>query len=177
MDDRHVDRWTRALAGRPDRRSVWRGLVGGPVAALLAGADRAPAAVAQEAAAKRCSKDGKTCGRDNQCCSGQCKGTECRPAKGQGTCTIRRDFCKTGLDGTDCGTTDDGNPCTCLVTTRGASFCGGVASQCAPCANDADCTEVTGPGSACVRTVGTPACGENCLEEGGTACSPPCVED
>ena len=72
MDNHHFDTWTRSLANRLPRRRLWQNLASVALAVTLIRFGRAPVA-AQEAAAKRCQKDGNECKRGNQCCSGLCK--------------------------------------------------------------------------------------------------------
>lgn len=149
-----------ALAG--SRRAALRLAAGSGLGALLARPGRPEAAAA-------CRRDGKECARGGQCCSGLCRRGTCRAAPGQGTCTIASDRCA----GVDRGC-KAGQPCSCYVTARGASFCGANFDQvCSSCDRDEDCEFVTGPGSACIRL--TDSCGCNGDDRGFTRkCVPRC---
>jgi hypothetical protein len=83
------------------------------------------------------------------------------------------DYCATGVF-TACHAR---NPnCTCLRTTRQATFCGditeGAAVDCRECLPDSDCEEEFGPGAACLVYGGI--CTSFCADAGGTACAPSC---
>ena len=146
MDERRLDAAARALARVGSRRAALRLAAGGGLAAVLTRLGRREATAA-------CRKNGKQCSRGGQCCSGVCKRRTCRSAPGQGTCTTASDVCA----GTNFGC-KEGQPCSCYVTARGASFCGTrFDTVCSSCDRDEDCEFVTGPGSACIRL--TAACG------------------
>jgi hypothetical protein len=175
MHNYNFDAWTRLLVSRQPRRRVWRGLAGGALAALLPHFGKPLPAAARETAAKRCLKEGKSCKRGTQCCSGVCRKKKCRRATGQGLCTIRQDLCRTSQPGPGCGVDDGGGPCFCHVTAAGASFCASAfETECFPCAANGDCADVTGPDSACIRTLGTPFCDDSCPEQ-GAFCARPCT--
>jgi hypothetical protein len=63
MTDRPIDRIARGFAGAASRRSVFRGIAPG---VLAAGLNR----VADEQAAARCRRAGESCGRKRRCCPG-----------------------------------------------------------------------------------------------------------
>lgn len=174
MDDRHFDALTRAVAATmASRRGALRVLAGGGLGLVLTRFVAGGREV-REAAAKSCLKERKRCKRDGQCCSGICKKRKCRRAPTQRTCTIRKNVCESGAAGTECGITNGGDPCACVVTTSGASFCGDTASsECVPCLGSGDCAVVAGPGSACVRAVGACLCNDG----SETFCLPPCVPE
>lgn len=172
MDDRHFDALTKAVVATiASRRRALRVAAGGGLGLALTRFVAGGLEV-REVAAKGCRKERKDCKRDRQCCSGICKKRKCRRAPTQLTCTIQKNFCASGADGTGCGAANGGDPCSCVVTTSGASFCGVIASlECVPCLGSGDCAVVAGPGSVCVRAVG------NCLCNDGseTFCLPPCI--
>lgn len=175
MDGECFDLMTKTLVGgRTSRRRVLRGLAASALGLALSRLGLAETA-AQEAGATAqsgCRKETKDCRRDNQCCSGVCRQKTCRRAPNQGTCTIRKNVCTTGAsDGTRCGIASEEDECHCAVTTSGASFCAGLGT-CVACTSDADCTAVTGPGSACLRP------GDRCCSFGGegTSCFAPCAD-
>jgi len=172
LDERRFDSLIKALAF-VSRRTALRAAAKGALG--LAFARGVPGGLeVQEAIAKGCRKKRKDCKRDRQCCSGICKKRTCRQAPTQLTCTIRKNFCESGLEETACGTTNGGDPCVCVVTTSGASFCGNIADiECVPCIGSGDCAAVAGPGSACVQAVGNCLCNDG----GATMCIPPCVLD
>lgn len=174
MDDRQFDSLTRTLAATTACRRQALRLPVSCALGLFSTHVVAGRFEVREAVAKGCLKERKRCQRDRRCCSGICKKHRCRRAPGQLTCTIRRNFCESGVDGTVCGTANGGDPCACVVTTSGVSFCGDIASvECVPCLGSGDCAAVAGPGSVCVRAVG------NCLCNDGseTFCVPPCVPE
>jgi hypothetical protein len=169
MDNEHFATWTRSLASRLPRRRLWPGglkaVAGGALAVTMSRFDRLPAA-AREEAAKRCLKDGDECKRGNQCCSGLCKGKKCRRAPGQGTCTIRKDRCKTGdSDASRCA----GGDCLCFRRLDGAAVCAGD-GECFDCSRDADCVAAFGERFVCVQgdrrcSCASTACLERCSDE------------
>ncbi len=168
MDEERFDALARTLAdGVSSRRRVLRMLMGGGFGLALNRINPTDTASKElETARKGCRKERRDCRRDNQCCSGSCVRGTCRRAPGQGTCTVEKDSCRAGRT-LQCNTNPD---CACVVTARGASFCGNSEeSMCAPCTNNADCAEVTGVGSVCVRTGGDFCCGDL-----GSACIRPC---
>jgi hypothetical protein len=162
MDSRCFEAIVRSFGtGATSRRDALRVLAGAALVGLLArfGADGAGAQGA-------CLDNGQRCGGElGTCCSGFCKrkrGTNkrfCRPAPGQGTCTIEQDAC---VDGSTC---NGDSQCRCSVTTRGQSFCGG-GGTCTDCTGDAKCEKLTGRGSKCVQC-------PNCFGF-NTLCRPPC---
>jgi hypothetical protein len=157
MDERRlatlVRRWL-------TRRAVVRTWLGAAGIAVVGTAERSLAA--------RCLAAGEECRRGRQCCSGRCRRRRCRPASGQGTCSIRKNTCR-DVGSPLCGTTGGSGGCSCHVTTRGTSFCGaGLACRAGGiCTKDSDCDSVFGPGSACVR--------DCCAEQGGVACVARCA--
>jgi hypothetical protein len=164
MDPTRFDRLAMTLSQRTTRRTA----VGLLAALGLAGLLRV------EAAAACISRTGARCGRENdlECCSGRCvrkRGTGkkfCRPAPGQGICTINQDVCQS-LAGTSCSSEDVG--CACRRTTQGYSFCGG-GSTCFNCETDADCEKRIGGhrGDRCVQC-------SNCTASNGRSCTFPCA--
>jgi hypothetical protein len=171
MDGNRFDNLVKTMSvDPPSRRRVVAGLIGAALVGV-AGPRSIELAAAQEATARGCLNEGRSCTRGKQCCSGLCKGRKCRRAPGQGTCN-GENTCRVGVL-TRCSL--DPN-CFCLITTRGASFCGDfAAATCSPCAGNSDCAAITGPGSACIRFDGRndPDC--DCRKQGSnTACMPPC---
>jgi hypothetical protein len=162
MDSRHFEAIVRSVGtGATSRRGALRALAGAALGGVLArfGADGVGAQGA-------CLDNGQRCGGERgTCCSGFCKrrkGTNkrfCKPAAGQGTCTVEQNAC---LDGSTC---NGDASCACSVTAGGQSFCGGVGT-CAACTRNAECEEVTGPGSKCIQCPG-------CFGV-DTACRPQC---
>ena len=124
--------------------------------------------VREEVAAACLDNDQRCGGTRGTCCSGRCvrkSGTRkkfCKPAAGQGTCTVEQDRCVT-FTGTCNGNAD----CSCAITRRGQSFCRGI-GLCTRCKGDAKCVRLMGSGSKCVRC---PTCGGGALD---TSCSRPC---
>jgi hypothetical protein len=164
MDQTQFDCLAKSLgAATESRRGAARILGSGALAALLTYLGFGVAAAA-------CRTAGTPCGRDSQCCSGVCKGPS-----GQQICRARRaGTCKPGQDNCAVPETvncndNDGN-CFCRVTTTGARFCGTAEVQCTGCETDADCTSITGPGSACGPVANT-FCG--CVGD-INQCIPPC---
>jgi hypothetical protein len=117
------------------------------------------------------------CKRNRQCCSGICL----RPAKGDpktcqahdsGVCTTSQDACVQGFNpANECGTTNSGGKCYCVITTGGAPFCTG-GGACFPCKKDTStgCFGGVEPGTACVVC---PGCA-NADNPDGTQCALPC---
>ncbi len=166
MDQDRFDALARHAAGNSDRRGMIRAVVGCVLGLLVAArGDRAEAA--------GCRKPGDTCKRRTQCCSGVSRNGKCRPAPGQGTCTIRKDTCKLtgGIgEGPKCNGVQG---CECITTKTGAAFCreiGGAA--CTACDNDQDCAAAFGLGAKCIRGA---ACGDPCGI--GNFCAVPCGFD
>ena len=168
MDGKQIDTIARAMATRTGRREVVRALAVGALGLLGLGA-------AGPAAARHgdCRHNDAPCRRGNQCCSGRCIGPShdkktCRPASGQGTCTIEQNSCPGLGDVFACGT--ESNPaidCRCYVRANGASYCGGSQTWCHACDSDADCVGFLGQAEArCVQ--------DCCPSTTGTACALPC---
>lgn len=118
----------------------------------------------------QCLDGGAACTDDFDCCETSCIDGICT----NGTCDAAKEVCVNGSDPDDpfCGF----SYCFCLSTTTGEPYCGGfydIPDECSGCSVDADCEEVTGPGSACVIA-------EDCCEQQGeepvTLCFPPCPE-
>jgi len=161
MEHHRFDAMTKIAAAAYSRRLLLGGLAGGPLAALLGRAGEA-----QEASRRngRCLQEKKDCKRDNQCCSGRCRGKQsqkkCRRVPGQGTCTTDRNLCRVGFEAAAC----NGNPaCGCGVTTRGTAFCATLG--CGPaCDSDADCAGAAGygPGAVCISLAGSFCAGGEC---------------
>jgi hypothetical protein len=130
------------------------------------------AAVAREAAAKRCLNEGKVCARGNQCCSGLCRQGKCRRAQAQGICTIRKNLCASGdVREAACDADPGTNTCGCMVRVNGAAVCADLSTTGCDtgCERDIECATLFGPGAVCVRD-GTGCCGV----EGATFCALPC---
>lgn len=122
-----------------------------------------------------CIDVGQPCfGRSDLCCSGLCQGEP--PNKGQPdtrTCVAHdTGGCQAGQRPDGCGGVDiactatNGSEGACNTTTGKAGFCA-FSGDCFPCAKDADCQALCGPGAACV------VCAETCTATGGTACLGP----
>lgn len=110
-----------------------------------------------------CAENGTRCGRagDEPCCSGRCvrkRGTRkkfCRQAPGQGICTVESPtICAGGV--TYCHEPDTNELCTCFVTSRGYSFCGGDGGDCFACETDTNCEPRVGGrrGDRCIECAG-----------------------
>lgn len=160
MDPQRFDALLTKLAEEPrSRRGALRIVAATALAGLLARAGQQPAAAV-------CKQNRKPCDHGKQCCSGVCRGPrdrkKCRPAPGQGTCTIEKNACLQGEDSavTGCGTL--GTVCFCWVTARGASFCG---RDFDPAPNG--CSDCAAAGRVCVRS--GPACNDQPF-----GCAQPC---
>ena len=145
VDRDRFDALIRSLALDRSRRGVIRGL-----SACSAGATLAALGVQQTAAA--CRDNGGKCKRDNDCCSGTCKGKKkrgkCRPAEGARGCTID-DPCHTVCPDDPAGF--------CAMTVAGKPFCFQIGS-CFDCTSNEDCVDFSGNSGA--RRVRCPeACG------------------
>lgn len=135
MDQHRFDALITTLATEPrSRRGALRLIASAALAGLLAHAGiGAPAA---EAAA--CKQNGRPCRNGNQCCSGLCTGKrdrkKCRPAPGQGTCTIETNTCVIGGQAAVCDPGLTGT-CSCFRRPNGAAFCADTTTfDCLPCA-------------------------------------------
>jgi hypothetical protein len=94
-----------------------------------------------------------------------------------GTCTAGQDYCRTlGPYGPD---TCNGNRyCGCATSTSGKTLCGYyLGSVCYPCERDADCTEVTGPGSFCAVVYDSTQLVCPCQDSNNRSCAPPCPDE
>jgi len=93
MSDSRFDNLARFLGGRPSRRQVLKGLLGG--GALTAAAITLPFG---EAAAQ-CVEDGKACSAGSDCCSGNCDATTgfCG-VEGETTCLPDGQACSAAAD-------------------------------------------------------------------------------
>ena len=128
MDAAHFDHLTLALTRVRSRRAL---------VALLAGLG-VPRGVAR--AFSVCLENGNRCGRpsDPECCSGRCVRKRnshkrfCRPAPGQGTCTIDSDYCASSS--LPCGSPK----CACFRRPNGASVCADAATR---CLSENNCTD------------------------------------
>jgi hypothetical protein len=148
MEPERFDALTRSLRSAASSRR--RLLAGASLGALLTAlaARRVPATHFD------CRHVGVRCKRNDQCCSGRCRGKvgrkTCR-AHHEGTCTAAQLFCKTGTAACGAG----GTSCNCGRTTGGAMFCaqGGTKIK---CTTDRQCEqEISAPGAACVAGCGT----------------------
>jgi hypothetical protein len=160
MDPQRFDRLVLALTQTRTRRSLL-GLLG---ALGLTGLR------AQEVAGQTCLPNGSRCdpkASSNDCCSGKCsrRRKRCRPAPGQGICTVESEAC----GGFDTFCDEEGINCLCRVTTGGYSFCG-EGGTCFACETDTDCEErFTGRrGDRCV------VCPTICSHTNNRACVPEC---
>jgi hypothetical protein len=145
MDGDRFDRLAVALTRAGTRRSVL-GLLG---ALGLTGLR------ARDVAGQTCLADGARCdpnASSNGCCSGKCsrRRKKCRPAPGQGICTVEDDHCATATS--TCDEAGLGS-CHCWVTTRGYIFCGSGSFDCFACETDGDCARRPGGqrGDRCVE--------------------------
>ena len=98
-----------------------------------------------------CRDVGARCKSKDQCCSGICRGKDrkkCR-AHHTGICKTTQDACVQGFNAAnECGTTNSGDKCYCLITTGGAPYCvGGSAGF--DCNKDEECYPEL-QGGACV---------------------------
>ena len=167
MDGDRFDQMTKTLAAATaTRRRVLRGLTTRSLGFALSRRGRADT-VAKEATARgRCRKKKEDCRGDNQCCSGVCMRRRCRRAPGQSTCTVEKDTCRAKRI-IPC---NNKQFCACFITARGTSFCGDQErGRCASCTPNADCVEVTGAGSVCIRSGGG-----FCCDSLGSTCITPC---
>lgn len=125
MDGKRFDELMAMLTrGAGSRRGVLSGLTADLLwtVKLGSGARAAP-----------CKQDRRPCANGNECCSGLCRGRQgkktCRPAPGQGTCTIKKDTCEIGGHAAACG-----EGCSCFLRPTGAAFCTDtLAFDCLPC--------------------------------------------
>ena len=144
MDRQRFDALLMSLADESlPRRTVLRLVVAAPLAGLLA-----RVGAGQRATAASCRQNAKPCDRGNQCCSGVCRGRrdrkKCRPAPGQGTCTILKDTCEIGGQAAACDPELNAT-CVCFIRPNGAAFCADPTTfDCLPCA---ECPT----GTTCVR--------------------------
>jgi hypothetical protein len=122
-----------------------------------------------------CVDVGQKCfGRGDLCCTGRCEGTPPRNGGPDERRCAAHDTggCQAGQRPSGCGgvdtacTTTSGSEGACNTTTGKSGFCA-AAGDCFPCAKDADCQGLCGPGAACV------VCAESCSGTGGTACLGP----
>ena len=149
MDGERFDRIAKALGTGVGRRGVLRGALGAALGAALG------VAGVREAAAA-CLENGERCGGDRgTCCSGRCVRKQnsrkkfCKPAPGQGTCTIESDVCDFNTPQQPC---NGDSTCRCAITTSGTSFCAGPRRACANCAgNEKMCVREFGAGARCTR--------------------------
>jgi hypothetical protein len=160
MNAAHFDRWSRALSRAALRRQLLLALLLG-VANLhgMDGVDAGPG----------CKNVGKTCRKSKQCCSGVCKGKKGRKkckAHDTGGCQAGQSEVRCGGDVNVPCTSANGEEGVCDTTTGNAGYCT-VGAGCFPCTRDADCRDVCGPATACIR------CAPECADEGGTACVGP----
>ena len=177
MDANRFDALTRRLSASGSRRTALRAVAAGVVAAALG--LRGP----EEAGAKACSRNRARCGRagDAPCCSGRCvrkRGKRlCRPAPGQGICTIEFDRCRAGSDPAqlkDCGAAGGGD-CHCTVTIAGYSRCSSGSLECVHCTSDATCVEwATNNGRPRASTYQCLSCADCSAAGVTTACAPSC---
>jgi hypothetical protein len=158
MHPTRFDAFIRFVARDWSRRGVLRFLAGA-VTGLLTVHD-VPRAQAMHF---DCRHVRKPCTRSRQCCSGICRGPQgkktCR-AHGTGMCKTGQDSCEVVGD-IPCGDNTPNGSCVCLVTTGGASFCGGNHTG-TTCTKDKQCEESHGVGAACVPCDGDTICVSKC---------------
>jgi hypothetical protein len=170
MDAHRFDALTRLIGSRTSRRVA----VGVAATGLLSLA-------VPDAEAARCSKS-KPCPECKKCKKHKCKpdATQNRAAcsASTGTCvngTCTSAVCPAGAQFcTDEPNIPCGSDCYCVTGKSRGTICGGPFSSapCAPCEADADCDEVTGPGSVCLDVEGECFCDTGPVFP--TACMPPC---
>ena len=168
MDAEHFDAFLRAITTRGSRRHAVRLLAAAAAGALGWGL------VDQAGAQPSCLANGEPCdpkASSNDCCSGKCsrKKKRCRSAPKQGICTVELNACVAGA-GTGCSA-DSQTSCSCVVTSKGFSFCGDLTearSVCTECTTDDQCKPHTGRGSVCIP-VSAGCCGGT-----SSLCAPPC---
>lgn len=162
MDQHRFDALLMRLTKEPrSRRLALRLVVSTVLAGALAGGGARLAAAA-------CKQNGRPCDGGNQCCSGVCRGKrgrkKCRPAPGQGSCTIAKDTCKVGGVVGACAS-GGGEGCACLRRPSGAAFCADLTTidclPCAQCPTGTTCVRAPfnscstcGHGTLCVRRCG-----------------------
>ncbi len=166
MDADRFDALTRALTGAEfSRRRLLMGVAGSTLAAVAVALGVAEA----DAIHYGCRHVGKPCRRNDQCCSSLCRGPQGRKTcrtHNVGTCTVAKDFCRTGTFG--CGE----DACFCFRTTGGANFCSTGGGSCMACTRDAQCEiALATRGAACVDNShgNCTSCSE------GTGCAFPCA--
>ena len=168
MDPQRFDRLAITLTHARTRRSLL-GLLGALGLTALANAEARATHTPGD-----CRHNGVRCTAGTQCCSGRCvrkPGTTknfCRQAPSQGICTIESNVCADGGGGA-CGDAGAGSACSCFVTTRGHSFCGGV-GRCFACKADTQCENREG-GQRGDRCVQGPDC---CGSTNNRVCVPKC---
>jgi hypothetical protein len=167
MKQQRFEALVRKLASPSSRRLTLLKIV------FAAGVGERMARVGLDAAsvvAAGCLANGKRCARANECCSGMCRGRKgkkrCRPAPGQGSCTIDKDACSGAGARATCSA-GSGADCVCFRRTNGAAFCADgrfdFESACRPCA---ECPA----GAVCISA----PLGSCSLCEWSTLCLRPC---
>ena len=153
MDPTRFDHLALTLSAAPSRRRFVAGLASSAVGTLAA----ALGVTNGEATHFVCRHVGEPCRRKGQCCSGRCRNNRCR-AHHTGICTAGQDQCS----GTSvaCGTNGPA-VCLCLITTGGASFCGGDTGG-PNCTKDKECETLFGRGAACIECGPQTFCGQKC---------------
>lgn len=177
MDDARFDAWTRRRFGLATGGALAAllGLVGGPAPDAVSAGKRRRRRVKRNAFG--CVNVGKFCKRDDQCCSGVCRGK-----KGKETCRAHHtgSGCRAGDQTDSCGgpaaircTTASGEANgLCNTTTGHAPYCSSEAFgsfQCTECSKDEECQALCGPAAACIL------CPECSLVD--TACVAPSAGD
>ena len=169
MDLRRLDTITEMLVSTLPRRAGARLLAAGALWAALGVHFRL---LSQVAGADHfgCRHLAEQCRRDDQCCSGKCRGSggakRCRAHHAE-NCTVDNGFCRSG--GSAPGRCGPNGTCVCNVTTGRAPHCGGtVFCPPVPCQRDADCGE---PGAACIDVAACQGCGPQATEN---FCQRPC---
>ena len=136
MDECRFDNLTRMMAGLKDRRAALREMTGAGVALVsLAKADLGLAA-ADDVLVEGCRLSGDMCDMNNQCCSGDCRGSKKKKKKKNG----KKDKRKEG----ECRCRGEGDSC-----SRDSACCRGYCNKndgrcrCIPdnttCNRDQDC--------------------------------------
>jgi hypothetical protein len=173
MDPSRFDHWTKSLPFAASRRRALLALAVGIPGLAEAKKKKRKNRKRNKKKIKRnafgCVNVGNFCKNSGQCCSGICEGK-----KGKKKCQGHdQSTCQAGQTIEDCGgvavdcTTTSGDEGSCLTTTGNAGYCFSD-GDCFPCAKDADCVPFCGPQAACIACAG-----EECGEEGGTACVGP----
>jgi hypothetical protein len=159
VDGEHFDAIARLLAAGHTRRAALRAAAGGLTGIALALLGRGAAAKPNP---KPCRSEGRNCSKDDQCCSGYCRGQR------------GRQMCAACASDIVCGDTCCPDNAVNGCTAQGGCLCpegtryNAAANACQPCGG-AD-TKCTGGDDCC----GDSCCGGTCCAEGDECCGRIC---